>query len=88
MVLTLNMADERTEKGVQIDTGKLSHSLQIPVVETVATRDQGFEELRQAFQSAAVCSLHDQQPFEWSWWDSTDLFPSGWRMVWRSSCRW
>ena len=45
MVVCLNMADDAARKGITIDTAKLSELLGIPVVETIARRGQGFDQL-------------------------------------------
>ncbi len=45
MVLCLNMADEARRKGIFIDKEKLSEILGIPVVETVASKGEGVNEL-------------------------------------------
>jgi ferrous iron transport protein B len=45
MVLCLNMMDEAQRKGVQIDAGKLSDLLGIPVVPAVASMGKGLPEL-------------------------------------------
>jgi len=48
VVLDLNMVDLVEDKGVEIDKGKLSSVLGIPVVETVANRGKGIDSLREA----------------------------------------
>ncbi|MBI2069610.1 MAG: ferrous iron transport protein B [Elusimicrobia bacterium] len=53
MVLVLNMKDEALSRGYQVDSLKLSQMLGVPVVETVATTGEGFEELQAAFLRAA-----------------------------------
>ena len=53
-VLVLNMYDELEERGRQIDTARLSEILGIPVVATVAPRNQGTQELIDALPHAAV----------------------------------
>ena len=45
MVLCLNMMDEAQRKGIQIDIGKLSDLLGIPVVPTIANTGKGLKEL-------------------------------------------
>jgi ferrous iron transport protein B len=45
MVLVLNMMDELAERGGEVDTGRLSQLLGIPVVQTVAPRGRGTAEL-------------------------------------------
>jgi ferrous iron transport protein B len=43
MVLALNQIDFARSKGIEIDTGKLSGMLRMPVVKTVATRGKGLD---------------------------------------------
>lgn len=45
VVLVLNMADEAQERGISIDHERLSRVLGIPVLSTVATRREGFDDL-------------------------------------------
>jgi ferrous iron transport protein B len=54
MVLVLNMFDELRERGGEIDVAKLSGLLGIPVVVTVAPRNQGTAELIDALPAARV----------------------------------
>ena len=53
MVLCLNMADEARRKGIFIDTEKLSKILGIPVVETIAVKGEGLNELFRKVQAIA-----------------------------------
>ncbi|RLB31830.1 MAG: ferrous iron transport protein B [Deltaproteobacteria bacterium] len=52
VILDLNMMDMVRSRGVEIDTGKLSAVLDIPVIETVAFRGEGMEELKEAIAKA------------------------------------
>ena len=45
-VVALNMADLAAKRGLHIDTEKLSRTLGVPVVRTVATKGEGLDELR------------------------------------------
>ncbi len=54
MVLALNMADEARDRGITIDTGRLSELLGFPVVETVAVNGEGVQELRTKVAQASV----------------------------------
>lgn len=45
MILDLNMSDEARARGISIDVAKLSRRLGIPVVETVAIRGKGIDDL-------------------------------------------
>jgi ferrous iron transport protein B len=48
IILVLNMKDEAEKSGIQIDTAKLRKWLGIPVITTVAIKDQGTTELIEA----------------------------------------
>jgi len=48
VVIDLNMMDIVRSKGMSIDTKKLSQALGVPVVETVASKGEGIEELMEA----------------------------------------
>jgi ferrous iron transport protein B len=48
VILDLNMMDMVRSKGVEIDTRKLSAVLGIPIIETVAHKGEGMEELKEA----------------------------------------
>lgn len=62
LVLDLNMSDEAMDRGIKIDVKKLSDSLGIGVVETVAVTGEGIGRLKDAITKArvpdptAVCS--------------------------------
>ncbi len=53
MILVLNMADERRDRGITIDVDRLSKILGIPVVETTAITGEGISELKLAISKAA-----------------------------------
>ena len=57
VVLDLNIADEAEKKGYVIDTARLSKSLGIPVVMTVATEGKGRRELLDAVSRPSKSSL-------------------------------
>lgn len=48
MLIVLNMMDEARRRGMQINTQKLSERLGVPVVESVAVREAGIENLKHA----------------------------------------
>ncbi len=48
------MMDEARRRGMQINTQKLSQRLGIPVVETVAVRNAGIENLMGALDAASL----------------------------------
>jgi Fe2+ transport system protein B len=52
MVVALNMIDEARANGVAVDTDLLSDLLGVPVIETVAVRNQGIDELKERWTSA------------------------------------
>ncbi|MCG2705538.1 MAG: ferrous iron transporter B [Candidatus Omnitrophica bacterium] len=54
LVLNLNMTDEARERGMKIDTKKLSERLGIDVVETVAVTGEGLPKLRAAIPKARI----------------------------------
>lgn len=45
-ILVLNITDEARQLGIKIDTGRLERELNIPVVETVSTTQEGMDILR------------------------------------------
>jgi len=51
-ILNLNMADEAKAQGIEVDAGRLSKMLGVPVVSTVAIRGIGLEELAQQLNTA------------------------------------
>ncbi|UIJ75953.1 ferrous iron transport protein B [Acinetobacter sp. SH20PTE14] len=51
ILLVLNMMDEARRRGMQINTQKLSQRLGVPVVETVAVRNAGIENLMGALDA-------------------------------------
>ncbi|MDR3686442.1 MAG: ferrous iron transport protein B [Coriobacteriia bacterium] len=52
MVVALNMADEARKRGVGIDRDLLEDLLGVPVIETVAVENKGFDELKAALAKA------------------------------------
>ncbi|MBI3949696.1 MAG: ferrous iron transporter B [Acidobacteria bacterium] len=54
LVLVLNMMDEAQDRGIEIDSRGIAELFTIPVVETVATYNQGIRQLFQAIQQPAV----------------------------------
>jgi len=57
VVIALNMADEAADSGIRIDNESLSKILGIPVVPTVAIRNQGIDDLKREIPNADVPSL-------------------------------
>ena len=60
LLLVLNMMDEARRRGMQINTQKLSERLGIPVVETVAVRNSGIENLMNALDQAKYSKPHTE----------------------------
>ncbi len=54
VVLDLNMMDDVRRRGLQIDSEKIARALGVRVVETIANRGFGMDELRDAIVEAAV----------------------------------
>ena len=52
MLIVLNMMDEARRRGMQINTQKLSQRLGVPVVESVAVRESGIENLKHALDQS------------------------------------
>jgi ferrous iron transport protein B len=50
MILALNMADTAKQRGIQIDTQRLSERLHMPVVTTIAVQKQGVDALKNVIQ--------------------------------------
>lgn len=60
MLLVLNMMDEARRRGMQINTQKLSERLGVPVVETVAVRRSGIENLMNALDQGKYAVPHTE----------------------------
>ena len=60
ILLVLNMMDEARRRGMQINTQKLSERLGIPVVETVAVRNSGIENLMNALDQGKYSAPHTE----------------------------
>ena len=56
MILALNQVDLATQKGIRIDTGKLSALLGVPVIPTIAIQGKGIAEL----SDAIIRAVHDR----------------------------
>jgi ferrous iron transport protein B len=64
MVLALNLSDEAKRKGIRIDAKLLSQRMCIPVVETVARKNQGTSELMEAIYKASI-NRHLMKRIKW-----------------------
>ncbi len=60
-VLVLNMMDEAADRGLHIDTAKLSAALGVPVLPTIAVSGRGLRELGEALGEARVS--HYRAPY-------------------------
>ena len=61
-ILVLNMMDEAADRGLSIDTQKLSAALGVPVIETVAVSGRGLGALGQAIRAATVSHYRVRYP--------------------------
>ncbi len=52
LVVALNMVDEAEKRGLRVDPAALSRELGVPVVPTVATQREGFEQVKRALGEA------------------------------------
>jgi len=59
-VLALNMSDIAESRGIRIDTDQLSAALGVPVVSTIASKERGISNLKEAIL-AALKSKEEQQ---------------------------
>jgi len=57
MVLVLNMVDEAKKRGIEVNSKKLESILGIPVIETIATKGIGIDELKKAIFKAKNCKI-------------------------------
>jgi len=57
VIIVLNMSDLATERGIKIDTARLSQELGAPVITAVASQGKGLDELR-ALIAAAEAKTH------------------------------
>ena len=58
IVLVLNVFDEAVERGINIDTKKLSSLLGVPVIASVATEKKGMNELKKSLTAFSVPNGH------------------------------
>ena len=61
-VLVLNMMDEAADRGLAVDSAKLSAELGVPVLPTIAVTGQGLGALGSALRNAAVSHVHTRYP--------------------------
>ena len=57
MILALNLADAAQQRGIEIDTQKLSQQIGMPVVQTIAIRRNGVADLLQQLQQQAELTI-------------------------------
>lgn len=60
MLVVLNMMDEARRRGIQINSQKLAERLGVPVVETVAVRSTGIENLMNALEQGKYATPHTE----------------------------
>lgn len=56
VIMALNMSDLSAARGIKIDVPKLSAGLGIPIVQTVASREKGMEDLKSAIIKTVTSS--------------------------------
>lgn len=65
LLVVLNMIDLAEQKGLIIDSNQLSENLGVPIIETIASKEKGIDELK-----AAICYYLDNpiksMPVKWS----------------------
>jgi ferrous iron transport protein B len=66
-LVALNMMDVAERAGIEIDLARLSRELGVPVVPTVAVREQGIDELRAALAQTLESSSAAVAPARRSW---------------------
>ncbi len=64
LVIVLNMMDEAKARGLRVDTQRLSEILDAPVIPTIATRNQGVQDLEAAVQQARRPHFRLEYPSE------------------------
>ncbi len=64
-ILALNMMDIAAERGIAVDTKKLSDELGVPVIELVGHKSKGVDALRQAIETARVSPPAPQSRRPW-----------------------
>jgi len=70
VILNLNMMDIVSNRGVVIDTKKLSHVFGVPIVKTVASKGEGIEELKEAIINE---SKKTKEPFRIDYGDDIEM---------------
>jgi ferrous iron transport protein B len=63
-VVALNMVDLARRDGLTIDAQRLSNELGVPVIETVAVRKRGMEEVKEALSAAVTVERQPARPEE------------------------
>ncbi len=64
LVLALNMMDEASARGLEVDTGRIADALKVPVVATIATRGQGVGPLVKTIQQTTPAQFKLTYPDE------------------------
>jgi ferrous iron transport protein B len=71
LVVALNMMDMAKNRGVEINTGKLSSLLSVPIVETVGRKGSGLDKLIET--TVRLTESHAARDLKISYGDDTDL---------------
>jgi ferrous iron transport protein B len=66
MVVCLNMSDEARRKGIRISREELEAALQVPVVETIASKGEGIQELFARTKTELARTRAALPPLTWS----------------------
>ncbi|MBM4287895.1 MAG: ferrous iron transport protein B [Deltaproteobacteria bacterium] len=77
LILALNMMDEVKEKGIRINSARLSELLKVPVVETVALKGVGKEDIIREAVEVARRSGREWKPLETSYGPDIDPILTG-----------
>jgi len=64
LVIALNMADEAVQRGLEVDTDRLTELLGVRVVSVIAIEKRGFGQLSQAAQDVSLLKTRTQLPDE------------------------
>jgi ferrous iron transport protein B len=60
VIIALNMVDEAEKSGVEVDSDLLSHLLGVPIIETVAVKKKGIDELKEKLYTARKGNINHE----------------------------
>ena len=60
VIIALNMVDEAEKTGVEVDSDLLSHLLGVPIIETVAVKKKGIDELKEKLYTARKGNINHE----------------------------